>query len=526
MGELWVTEVNPLGNQALSGLLASLPVILLFLAIIWMRMSLLKGLILANIIALLLALLLFKMPLEKAIFSMLFGFLFGLFPISYIVLGAIYFFNLLQLSGNFSKIRDSIMRVSDDLRVQVVLVAFCFGSFLESASGFGTPVAVTVALLRGFGFDFKTASVLALLANTSSVAFGALGIPVIVGAQVSDVDLKDLTRAVGIQIAPLSFLIPFYLVYLVSGLRGISEIFSFLFIVGLSYALAKGLVSYFVGPYLPGLVASLTATGSALLYLRFKNNRGGSTIISKDSIKPWGSVFLLCFLLLLWGMQSMRNLLDTLFSLEIPIPELHREILDPEGNLREAIFKFNLLSSAGTALLVSAIISAPLQGLKIDSAVKSLFETGKNLWRPVLIICLVLSFAFILNYSGLALAMGYLIAYAGPIFPILSAFLGWLGVFITGSDTSSNALFGKLQASAGSLCGIEPTLAVATNTVGGVMGKMISPQSLAIACASAGATGKENEILTVTIKHSLLLTLLVGLFALFLSRVLNFPLSH
>jgi len=523
--EIWLTEIDPLNNQVLSSLVALVPVVFLFWAILWKRMSLLKGLIFANLLALLLALLVFRMPFDKAIFSILYGILFGLFPISYIVLGALYFFNLLSVSGNFNNIRTSITGVSEDLRVQVVLIAFCFGSFLESASGFGTPVAVTVALLKGLGLDFKLASTVALLANTASVAFGALGIPVIVGAQVSDVHLTELTRLVGIQIAPLSFLIPFYLVFLISGFRGVFELLPFLFVVGSAYALTKLLVAYFLGPYLPGLLASLSATIFALLYLKLKDktiNNRTKTLKSKiDSIKPWSTIFILCFFLLFWGLQKTREFLDALFYVEIAIPRIHKEILDPDGNLRTAIFKFNLLSSAGSALILSTLISAPLQGVNLKTAFKTLIDTVISLSRPVCVICAVLAFAFLLNYSGLAFSLGLLLAYTGPIFPIISAFLGWLGVFLTGSDTSSNALFGKLQASAGRLCGIDPTLAVATNTVGGVMGKMISPQSLAIACASAGATGKEHEILRLTIKHSVLLTFLVGLYALLLTNFLN-----
>ncbi|MDW8094432.1 MAG: L-lactate permease [Caldimicrobium sp.] len=522
-------------NPFLSALIASLPIGFLFWALAIKRIKGWWASIGGLLITFFVALVFYEMPLDKAFASFVFGFTFGLWPLSWIIFSALFLYNLTQTTGDFDIIRYSLLSISQDKRILAILIAFCFGAFLEGASGFGTPVAITTAILTGLGFHPVQSASIALIANTTSVAFGAVGIPIVVGAQVSELDLMTLSKMVGRQLFPFCFLIPFYITFLLSGLRRTLEILPFILISGGTFAITTLLVSNLVGPYLPGILAAMCSLFVSLIFLKFwqpkeilpaKTLKGCENFeINKGFYKlfrAWLPFILVSFFIGVWGIKEVKEVLDNLLSFKIFIPKLHREIVDYSGRYKEVYLNLNLLSSAGTALFIASILYALALRVSFSMFFKIAWQTFKNLKLTFLNIGIILGFAYMMNFSGMAITLGLALASTGYLFPFFSAFIGWLGVFITGSDTSSNALFGKLQEVSAKRLNIEPLLCVATNTTGGVMGKMISPQSIAVATVSSGLSGREGELFRLTFKHSLFLTTLVGLFSLMQSYWLTF----
>ncbi|HCN6418362.1 TPA: L-lactate permease [Escherichia coli] len=530
---IWSQDYDPVGNIWLSSLTASLPILFFFFALIKLK---LKGHVAATwtvIIALIVALLFYKMPLTAALASVLYGFFYGLWPIAWIIIAAVFVYKISVKTGQFDIIRASVLSVTPDQRIQMLIVGFAFGAFLEGAAGFGAPVAITAALLVVLGFRPLYAAGLCLIVNTAPVAFGAMGIPILVAGQVTGLDSFEIGQMVGRQLPFLTIIVLFWIMAIMDGLRGIKETWPAVLVAGGSFAIAQFLSSNFLGPELPDIISSLVSLVCLTLFLkrwqpvhifRFDNtpyqNTDSSPLSRSQVIRAWSPFLFLTATVTLWSLPPFKTLFapgGTLHDLVItvPVPYLDKLIarMPPvvsEATAYAAVFKFDWFSATGTAILFAALLSVIWLKMKPSDAVSTFGSTLKELALPVYSIGMVLAFAFISNYSGLSSTLALALAQTGSAFTFFSPFLGWLGVFLTGSDTSSNALFASLQATAAHQIGVSDILMVAANTTGGVTGKMISPQSIAIACAATGLVGKESELFRFTVKHSLIFTCIVG----------------
>lgn len=522
---MWEQVIDPLGCLGISALAAALPVFFLFVALIRLRM---KGHI-AGLITVLLAVLVacavFGMPARYALLSTLYGALYGLFPIGWIVVTAVFLYNLAVKTGQFEIIKDSVASITGDRRLQALLIAFSFGAFIEGAAGFGTPVAITAAMLVGLGFNPLYAAGICLIANTAPVAFGGVGIPIITAGAVSGLDAMAVARTAGLQLSLLSLFVPFWLIMVMAGWRGVKEVMPAVLVSGSSFAAVQWLSSNYLGPALPAILSSLASMLALVIFLRAwkpKNvwrfaDESPATLEAKrynpgTVLKAWSPFVILTVLIADWGLRPVKSLLDTV-TVKISFLGLHNMIL-AGGKPLAVIYTFNWLSATGTSVLISAAATALVLKISPVKFFKIFFETLQSLRFALLTIACVLGFAYVANWSGMTTTLGKAFTVTGAVFPFASAFLGWLGVFVTGSDTSSNALFCNMQKVTAESMGINPVLTVATNSSGGVAGKMISPQSIVVGTSSSGLSGREGDLLRFTLPHSLLLTTLVALMAL------------
>ncbi|CAI1748261.1 TPA: L-lactate permease [Serratia fonticola] len=535
--EVWQQVYDPIGNIWLSSAIAALPIAFFFLALIKLK---LKGHIAATLtvgIALLVALFLYRMPIDRALAAVVYGFFYGLWPIAWIIIAAVFVYQISVKTGQFDIIRSSILSITPDQRLQMLIVGFCFGAFLEGAAGFGAPVAITAALLVGLGFNPLYAAGLCLIVNTAPVAFGAMGIPIIVAGQVTGLDSFEIGQMVGRQLPFLTIIVLFWIMAIMDGWRGIKETWPAVVVAGGSFALAQYLSSNFLGPELPDIISSLVSLVCLTLFLRvwqpkrlFRFDIAEGAVVDQklvqqhyalgQIIRAWMPFIFLTATVTLWSIPPFKALFaqgGALYDwvLSIPVPFLDKLVakMPPVvANITPyvAVFKLDWFSATGTAIMVAAIASVIYLRMKPKDALITLAETLKALMLPIYSIGMVLAFAFISNYSGLSATLALALAHTGSAFTFFSPFLGWLGVFLTGSDTSSNALFAALQATTAQQIGVSDVLLVAANTTGGVTGKMISPQSIAIACAAVGLVGKESDLFRFTVKHSLIFTCMVG----------------
>ncbi len=520
----WAMNVNPLGNLALSALVAAVPIIFLFVALTALKMKGHWAAIIATTLALVVAAVIYGMPVQHAGLSVVYGSLFGLFPVCWIVITALFIYNMSVKTGQFEVIKNSLATISDDRRMQALLIAFSFGAFIEGAAGFGTPVAITAAMLAGLGFNALYAAGICLLANTAPVAFGAIGIPIVVGASVSGVDLMSFSQMVGRTLPFLSVFVPLYLVILMAGWKKGIEVWPACLVCGGSFALVQFLSSNYIGPLLPDILSSIASIVSTVFFLRVwhpkeswhfpeeprSEGKAELKYTGGQVFRAWAPFILLSIFVAAWGIKPVQNAMNQIFLYKLPIYGLDNMVIDHVGKAKAAVYTFNGLSAAGTAILLAWFFSIPVMGASIGTALEVAGNTLKQLKWPIVTISTILGFAYIMNYSGMAITLGYAFASTGWLFPFFAAFLGWLGVFMTGSDTSTNALFGKLQAVTAEQLGINPLVTVNANTSGGVCGKMISPQSISVATAATHMVGQESEIFRFTLKHSLLLTTVVG----------------
>lgn len=529
----WVQSYSALGNSIYLTLLAALlPIIFFFAALTVLRM---KGHVagaITLILSIIVAVAAYKMPVALALSSALYGFFYGLWPIAWIIITAVFLYNLTVKSGQFDIIRSSILSITKDQRLQLLLIGFCFGSFLEGAAGFGAPVAISAALLVGLGFKPLYAAGLCLIADTAPVAFGALGIPILVGGQVSGIDPFHIGQLAGRQLPMMSVVIPFYLIFIMDGMRGIRQTWPALLVSGISFAVTQFITANFIGPELPDVTSALVSMVCLALFLRFwqpkqiftfsgmqqpEKQRGTSEYCAKQIALAWSPFIILTVCVAVWTIKPLQEWFNSFSLIKIQWPWLDNLVIKTAPIVTEntpiaAEFKLNLLGAVGTSILLAAIISILLLKIKPRLAVDTFKHTLYDLRYPVLSIGLVLAFAYVVNYSGLSSTLALALADTGKAFPFFSPFLGWVGVFLTGSDTSANALFGALQANTAMQVGMDPVLAVAVNSVGGVTGKMISPQSIAIACAAVGLAGKESDLFRFTVRHSLLFCVIAGIF--------------
>ena len=519
----WIQTIDPLKNIPLSALVAAIPVIFIF----WALIKKMKGYItslLALAIAIFIALLIYGMPLKLAMLSTLHGSLYGLFPISWIIISAVFLFNATVKSGQFEVIKSFMASITPDRRLQALLIAFSFGAFLEGAAGFGAPVAISGAMLVGLGFNPLYAAGLCLIANTAPVAFGSVGTPIIMASRMSDIPELAISQMVGRTLPLLSLLIPFYLVTLMSGFKKSLEVMPAILVSGISFAFVQWFTSNYMGPMLPDILAGIASILSLLFLLkywkpksiwRFKEEPALQTSVeikytSLQILRAWSPFIIMTLFIIAWGFQPVKDILNSIGFIKFKIPELDNAILQPDGNpLAIKAFDFNYLSTPGTAVVFATLISIPLIGISIRESIKIFGATLKQLMFPIITIAAVVGYAFIANYAGMSITMAGALASTGVLFPFFSPILGWLGVFLTGSDTSANALFGKLQAQTADTLGFDPLVTVSANATGGVTGKMISPQSIAVGAAAVGLVGKESDLFRFTFKHSFIMLFIV-----------------
>ena len=522
----WTIITDPLNNLALSALMAALPIFYLFWALAIKRMKGHWSAISAVCFAIFIGIAGYGMPAKYALLATFNGMLFGLWPVAWIVVTAVFIYNLSVRTGQFEIIKNSLASISDDRRMQALLIAFSFGAFLEGAAGFGTPVAISAAMLAGLGFAPLYAAGVCLLANTAPVAYGAIGIPIIVAGQVSGVDTMAISKMVGRTLPFLSVLIPLYLVILISGWKKGLQVWPAALVCGGSFAITQFLSSNYLGPMLPDILASIVSIACTVFFLRVWHPKESwrfehePVSLGREKLRfsggqvfrAWAPFLLLSIFVAAWGVKPIKDYLDHYTLFKFPISGLHNMIVR-DGKPMAAVYSFNLLSAAGTAILFAGLFSIPVMGASLRTAGQVAANTMKTLRWPVVTISTILGFAYIMNFSGMAITLGLAFAATSKLFPFFAAFLGWLGVFMTGSDTSTNALFGKLQEVTASKIGVDPVITVSANTCGGVCGKMISPQSIAVATASTNLVGREGDIFRFTLKHSVILTTVIGVMA-------------
>lgn len=519
----WTQQIDPFNNLALSALIAALPIAFIFWALIVKKMKGHIASISAIALAIVIAIFAYGMPAKLALLSTINGALYGLFPICWIIITAVFLFNITVKSGQFEIIKHFMASVTSDRRLQALLIAFSFGAFLEGTAGFGAPVAITAAMLVGLGFNPLYAAGICLIANTAPVAFGAVGTPITVASQVSSIPEMAISQMVGRTLPILSIFLPLYLVVLMSGFKRAKEVLPAIVVSGFSFAFLQWISSNYLGPALPDVIAGIGSIISLIFFLkfwkpkttwRFKDEPAPTINVNEkystgQLIRAWSPFIILTIMIIAWGLQPIKDLLNSFGQFQFEFPGLHNVIIDKTGKALPHIYKFNYLSASGTAILLSALISIPLIRLKFKEAGGIFLNTLKQLKFPIITIASVLGFAYIANDSGITITIAETLANTGFLFPFFAPVLGWLGVFITGSDTSANALFGKLQAATATSIGVDPVVTVAANVSGGVVGKMISPQSIAVAAAAGHLVGKESELFRFTVKHSFIMLLFI-----------------
>ena len=534
----WTQVYDPFGNIWISAAVALIPIIFFFLALAVFRMKGYVAGFITVVLTILVALFAYKMPFTMAMAATGYGFLYGLWPIAWIIIMSVFLYKISVKTGQFDVIRASVLSITNDHRLLVILIGFSFGAFLEGAAGFGAPVAITAALLAGLGLNPLYAAGLCLIANTAPVAFGAMGIPITVAGQVTGIDPHKIGQMAGHQLPFLSLFVPFFIVFLMDGFKGVRQTWPALFVAGSSFAITQFITATFLGPELPDITSALVSLVSLSLFLKvwqpkeiYQSKEANSEVAATTTsmpkltvgkvVKAWSPFIILTVMVVIWSQSFFKALFAPGGALEslvfkFEVPGLHNLVMKAEPIVNkptpyEAILKLDILSATGTAILIACIISIFILKMSAKDAVATFKETLNELKMPILSIGFVLGFAFIANYSGLSSTLALALAGTGGLFPFFSPFLGWIGVFLTGSDTSANALFSNLQAITAQQVGVSEVLLVAANTTGGVTGKMISPQSIAIACAAVGLAGKESDLFRFTLKHSLFFVTIVGI---------------
>jgi lactate permease len=540
---MWHQNYDPLGNANLSALLAALPVLVFLLALTVLRLKGLTAALLAVLVSALVSSLVFGMPLDTLLGAALLGIANGVFPISFIVLMAVWLYKLAIRSGKFEVIRGSIATISEDQRIQVLLIAFCFGGFLEGAAGFGVPIAICAALLVELGFRPLKAAMLCLVANGAAGAYGAIGIPVLVGAQQGGVGLGEMSQMLIPLVQLCALLLPAVLVLLLDGWRGVRETWPVLLVVGGVFSGSQTLVLYLLGPELVDIIGPLAAMGSLAAFMQVWRPRriyreaqalpvSSQRWTLRQVLLAWSPFYILTATILVWSLPAFKALFaadGALGStvLHLPVSLLHERVqelppLVAAAHTLPAVWTVGWLNASGTAILIAALLTVALSPkLGLRAAGEELAQSGREMWKPLATVALVMAVAYITNYSGASSTIGLALAQAGGVFPALAPVIGWTGVFITGSVVNSNTLFAHLQAVTAAQIGVSPALLVAANTAGGVMAKLVSPQSIAIAAAAVKLVGQESAIMRTTLAVSLALLGYVCLCTLLLSWLLG-----
>lgn len=551
---VWSQVYDPLNNMWLSALVAAIPIIVLLGAIAIFEIRAHIAAALGLVAALLIAIVGFGMPAGMAGATAVYGAAYGLLPIGWIILNVIFLYRLTDEAGLFSVLRDSIAALTPDRRLQLLFIAFSFGAFFEGAAGFGTPVAVTGAMLIGLGFAPLAASGLSLIANTAPVAYGALGTPVIALAAVTGLDLFELSGMIGRQLPFFSLIVPFWVVAAFAGLRGMWQVWPAVLVCGVSFAVPQYLVSNFHGPWLVDVVAAIVSMICLAGFLKIWKPKSLWLATSRDGdpsvdttprpqslsaaaaprakgavFRAWLPWLILSVFVFAWGTPQFKAFLDGIFVLKIPVPGLHEMVqkvppVVAEPHVEAAVYNFNILSATGTGILLSAIVGGLLMGYSPLALLRSYGRTFWVIRYSLLTIAAMLALGYVTRYSGTDATLGLMFAQTGWIYPLFGTLLGWLGVALTGSDTASNVLFGGLQRVTAEQLGLNPVLMAAANSSGGVMGKMIDAQSIVVASTATKWYGHEGDILRYVFIHSIVLAVLVGLLVMLQAYVYPFTL--
>jgi len=548
---MWNQVYNPLGNAALSTIVAAVPVVTLLVLIASGKVKAHVAAIIAVILTNLIAIFIFTMPANMSIRASLLGIVAGFFPIGWIVLNVIFLYQITVATGQFELLKRAVGGVTEDRRLQLLLIAFSFGAFFEGASGFGTPVAITGSVLIGLGFSPLAASGLSLIANTAPVAYGALGTPIQGLASVTGLDPYVLGAMVGRQLPLFSLIVPFWVVWAFAGWKGMKDIWPAVLVTGLTFAVPQFVISNYINPWIVDIGASLISMGCLILFLRVWQPRqlwlspalrgrdeSAATMTAPKpmdrtpltsaqlwtALLPW---IIVCIVMLIWGNGAFKSWANGIFTWNYPVPELDKLINKvppvaakptPEG----AVFAFTYLSFTGTGMLIAAIISGALAGF---SPLRMITEYGRTIRLcaiSLITISAMLAIGTLTRLSGVDATLGLAFAATGVLYPFFGTLLGWLGVALTGSDTASNILFGNLQKITSEQLGLSPILMAAANSSGGVMGKMIDAQSIVVASTATNWYGHESSILRYVFVHSIVLACLVGLFVMLQAYVYPF----
>ena len=538
---MWNQIYNPLDSAVLSTIAAALPVIVLLVLIasgkVKAHIAAIVALVLANIITIAI----FHMPTGMSIRASLLGVVSGFFPIGWIVLNVIFLYQVTVSTGRLELLKRAVGGVTEDRRLQLLLIAFSFGAFFEGASGFGTPVAITGSILLGLGFSPLAASGLSLIANTAPVAFGALGTPIAGLAQVTGLDPYILGAMVGRQLPLFSLIVPFWVVWAFAGWKGMKDVWPAILVTGLSFAIPQFVISNYINPWIVDIGASLISMGCLILFLKVwqpkqlwlspalrGNDESAATMAATkpldktpltqgelwSALLPW---IIVCVVMLIWGNGAFKTWANSIFIWNYPVPELHNLInvvppVSAKPTPQGAVFGFTYLSFTGTGMLIAAIISGFLMGVGPGRLIGEYGRTLKLCAISLITISAMLAIGTLTRLSGVDATLGLAFAATGVLYPFFGTLLGWLGVALTGSDTASNILFGNLQKITSEQLGISPILMAAANSSGGVMGKMIDAQSIVVASTATHWYGHEGSILRYVFLHSIVLACLVGLF--------------
>jgi lactate permease len=535
----WPQRYDPLGSPLWSTVVAALPIVALLGSLAWLRLKAPLAALAGLIVAIAVAILVIGMPVRMALAGAALGAAYGLLPIGWIVLNVVFLHQIVERRGLLDALQRGVSGVTDDRRLQLLLVAFSFGAFMEGAAGFGTPVAVTGGILIALGFKPLEASGLSLIANTAPVAFGALGTPIIALQGVTGLDLHALSAQVGHQLPVFSVIVPFWLLWAYAGWRGMLEVWPAALVAGVSFAVPQFLVATLHGPWLVDIVAAACSMAALVAFLRFWKPAGAQNLREaaiagighREAAKPpkrslaWVPWIVLTILVFAWGTPQIKAALNGLSAPRFPVPGLDNLVerappvvaaLTPEP----AVFTLNWLSATGTAILLTALVSAAFLRYGLRELAVTWISALRRARASLLTISLMLALGYLTRYSGEDAILGLAFAHTGFLYPFFGTMLGWLGVALTGSDTSSNVLFGSLQTITARRLGLDPVLMAAANSSGGVMGKMIDAQSIVVAGTVTHSDGQEGAILRYVFFHSVALASLVGLLVMLQAYVL------
>ena len=552
----WLQNYNPLGNWTLSTLVAAVPVVVLLGSIAFLKVRIHFAALIGLVVALIVAVFAFGMPVAAAAATTVYGAAYGLFPIGWIILNLIFLYQLTVNMGLFSVLRSSLASLAPDPRIQVILIAFSFGAFFEGAAGFGTPVAVTAAILIQLGFKPLQASGLSLIANTAPVAYGALGTPIVTLAKVTGLDEGMLSAMAGRQLPFFSLIVPFWVVWAFAGFRGMCGVWPAALTAGVAFAVPQFVVSNFHGPWLVDIVGAMCSMAALAALLKFwkpkeiwpLNNKGAQTGIAAQTEaavahahvagapdvvainephdrrrvrQAWVPWILLSVLVFIWGTPQAKKILDGLSAPQFNVTHLHTVVVRTPPVVptptpakptkpEDAIFRLNWLSATGTGILVAAILAGFIMGFAPAELARAYWQTLVRVRFSLVTIAAMLALGYVTRYSGTDATLGLAMAKTGMLYPFFGTLLGWLGVALTGSDTASNVLFGSLQRITAEQTGLSPVLMCAANSTGGVMGKMVDAQSIVVASTATNWYGHEGAILRYVFFHSIALAALVG----------------
>lgn len=525
----WQQIYDPAHNMLLSTLAALAPALVLLGCLGLLRLAAHWAAMAGLAVTVVVALLIYRMPVGMTLASSIYGAAYGMLPIGWIILNTIFLYRICSARSLFDLLQHSLTLITPDRRLQLILVVFCFGSFLEGAAGFGTPVVVTASILIGLGFPALPAAGLALLANTAAVPFASLGTPLLALQTVTGLDLSQLTTTVAMQLTFFDLVMPFWLVAVFSGLKSAWQITPALLVTGISYALTQLAVAALHGPWLVNILSAVVSLVVLAVFLRVWQPRilhrfpgdAEQVVPSEKKVTsanwrgwlPWSILSLLVFI---WGLPGVHTFLDSISLLRIPIPGLHLQILRVPPltilpRAESAVFDFAWLSTSGTAILIAAFITAAWLKFRPREILTQFSQAFKQVRFTLITLCAMVAMSFVIRYAGMDGTLGLAFANTGILYPFFGTLLGWLGVVITGSDTASNVLFGSLQRITAEQLGLRPEVMAAANTSGGVMGKMVNAQSVAAAAAATGQVGREGEILRYVFWHSLALVILAGM---------------